>query len=753
MKALPPSNKMLIRMLISMTAVFLVAIPVLVYNLYKIQVVEAADLQSKAIAQQTRDMLISPVRGTVYDRNMIPLAVSATVETIVISPAEIKDEAEAEGIARGLSEILDMDYETLLKRTTNKKSYYEVVARKVDKAVSDAVREFKTENGYNGIKLFEDTKRYYPYSNLASAVLGFTNSDNQGQYGIEYQYESVLKGYAGRIITAKNNRGSEMPFYFEQYLEAQDGESLVLTIDYGAQEILEKNLELALADLQPACGVRGIVMDVKTGAVLAMAQKGDYDLNNPRVVTDEAARAEIDAASEEEKNALYLNALYEQWSNMLLNEAYEPGSVFKIITASIALETGAVSESSSFNCNGAVQVSTSTIHCWKSIGHGTQTFAKAFQNSCNPAFVKIAQTIGYKDYYDYFNAFGFTEKTGIDLAGESAPIRGVHYHTWDVFSNPRLGALVTLSTYGFGQTFKITPIQLITAVSSVVNGGYLMKPYIVGAYADSSGNITKTVEPTVVRQVISEATSKKMCTLLESVVSQGTGGNAYVRGYRVGGKTGTSEKRDKAIALDGKFYIASFCGVAPCDDPQVAVLVIIDEPPTTGLYQGGQIAAPVVGRIMSDLLPYLGVAPVYTDAEIANLAIEVPDLSGRSRSAANTTLKNKGLKAEFVGEGDTVTAQYPAAGSSIPGSAKVICYLGAEPDSSIVRVPDLRGKNYEEAQRVLESMGLYMEPSGAIGSGNQTEYKIVRQAPADGAEVKYGSVIKVEFYGVSNTGE
>ncbi len=744
---------MLRRMLISMAAIFIVAVPYLVYKLYETQVVRAAELQTKAIAQQTRDMLISPVRGTIFDRNMIPLAVSATVETVVISPAEIKDQAQAEEIARGLSEILGLDYETILARTTNKKSYYEVIARKVDPTVSEEVRRFKTENNYAGIKLFEDTKRYYPYSNLASAILGFTNSDNEGQYGLEYRYESVLEGYAGRIITAKNNKGSEMPFYFEQYLPAQDGESLVLTVDYGVQEILEKHLEIALAELNPACGVRGIVMDVKTGAVLAMAQKGDYDLNNPRTVTSEEAQALIDAAPEEEKNSVYLNALYQQWANTVLQEAYEPGSVFKIITASIALEEGLVHDSSSFFCNGSVKVSDSTIHCWKTYGHGTQTFAKAFQNSCNPAFIKLAQTIGYETYYQYFNAFGFTEKTGIDLPGEATPIRGVHYHTWDVFSNPRLGGLVTLSTYGFGQTFKITPIQLITAVSAVANGGYLMQPYIVGGYADSNGNITKTVEPTVVRQVISSATSKKMCELLESVVSEGTGGNAYVRGYRVGGKTGTSEKRDKAIELDGRFYIASFCGVAPCDDPQVAVLVLIDEPPTTGLYQGGQIAAPVVGRIMNDLMPYLGVAAVYTDDELANLAVEVPDLSGRTRTSATNTLKNKHLKVRFVGEGDKVTAQYPAKGSVIPGDATVICYMGAEPDTSIVRVPDLGGKNYEEALRVLEGLGLYMEPAGAIGSNNDTEFKVSKQYPDVGSELTYGSVVRVEFYGVSNIGE
>lgn len=748
----PRERKSLLRVMIVALTIALVIVPWLIYNLYKIQVRDAKTLQNKAIVQQTRDMLVSPVRGAIYDRNMTPLALNATVNTIVISPAEIKDDAEAELTARGLADLLDMDYETILKRTTNKKSYYEIIARKVEKDVSDQIREFKTKNKLNGIKLFEDTKRYYPYSTLLSSVIGFTNYDNEGQYGLEMKYEDVLKGVVGRVITAKDRNGNAMPFYFEQYHDAQDGMSLVLTVDYGVQEILEKHLEVALAENNCAEGVRGIVMNPKTGAILAMAQKGDYDLNNPRTIEDEETLNEILAAPAEERSDLMLEAMMEQWRNKSIQEPYEPGSVFKIITAAIALEENKVS--SSYSCSGTWKISTQTGHCWKHSGHGEQTFAKALQNSCNCAFVKIALDIGAAKYYDYFQAFGLTEKTGIDMMGEVGVVEGIHYHTRKIFTDPRYGGDVSLGMYGFGQTFAITPIQTITAVSAVVNGGYLMKPYVVSGIADTNGNIVEAYSPTVVRQVISNETSLKMRTLVEQVVSKGTGSNAYVRGYRVGGKTGTSEKRAKSI-LEGKdFYIASFLGVAPCDNPQVAVLVLLDEP-SGYLHQGGQIAAPVVGRIMSDILPYLGVEAVYTDEELASLSIEVPRVVGGEKSWAQSVVKNAKLGVKIVGDGDRVTAQYPVSGSKIPSTATVILYCGAEPDTTQVKIPDLTGKTFEQASRIIDAAGLYMTVGGSIGSGADEEPTVMRQSPAagDGATVQYGSVITVEFYKQSNTGE
>lgn len=744
------------RMLFLFAVVALLAVPTLLYSLYKIQIRDAAEYQEMAIEQQTRDMLVSPVRGTIYDRNMVPLAMSATVYTIVISPAEIGSDAEAEYIAQGLSEILDMDYDKILKRTQNKKSYYEIVARKVDKTVSDAVREFKTNKATKeftlaGIKLFEDTKRYYPYSTLLSNVIGFTNYDNEGQYGIELKYEDVLKGMVGRVITAKNNKGSALSFYFEQYNEAQDGLSLVTTIDHGVQQILEKQLAIAQEENNCAEGAVGIVMNVKTGAILGMAQTNNYDLNDPDKLPDEVME-EINRQPENQRESLILNALFEQWQNKAIQQPYEPGSVFKIITAATALEENVETLNSQFYCSGTWKIGSTTGNCWKTAGHGQQDLTKAIENSCNSAFVKIALDIGAQTYYNYFNAFGFTSKTGVDMMGEVGTVAGVHYHTYDVFTNPDLGGNVSLGTYGFGQTFKITPIQLITAVSSVVNGGYLMKPYMVSGLADSNGNIVQSFQPTVVRQVISEETSKTMCTMIEKVVSEGTGKNAYVAGYRVGGKTGTSEKRDKSIQMGRDYYIASFLGVAPCDDPQVAVLVLLDEPGGY-LHQGGQIAAPVVGRIMSEILPYLGVKAQYTEDEIADMSIEVPNVVGADVSYAKADIENRNFKVEIKGGGDKVTAQYPAAGSKIPGSSTVILYCGVEPDTSEIKVPNLMGQSYEEALRILASYHLYLDASGAHGFASNSEIKVRRQDPAFGTTVTYGSVISVEFYSVSDTGE
>jgi stage V sporulation protein D (sporulation-specific penicillin-binding protein) len=753
MKARAANNETILRMLLIMAVMLLVIVPVLIYKMYTIQVRDAADLQSKAIAQQTRDMLISPVRGSIYDRNMLPLAISASVNTIVVSPAEIKDEAEAVLIAQGLSDILGLEYDQVYKRTTNKKSYYEIIARKVEKDISDQVRAFKTEHRLAGIKLFEDTKRYYPYSNLASNVIGFTNYDNEGQYGLELRFESVLEGVVGRIITAKNNKGSEMPFYFEQYFDAQDGKSLVLTLDYGVQQILEKQLEIAWEENGCKEGVRGIVMDVKTGGILAMAQKGDYDLNNPRTIADQEKAAEIEAAPEDQREALRLQYMMEQWANRPIQEPYEPGSVFKILTAAIGMEEGKVGLNSHFSCGGSHKVGDRTIHCWKRIGHGSQTFAEALQNSCNIAFMRIGAATGNKTFYEYFQAFGLTEKTGVDMLGEIAPKRGIHYHTYQTFTDSRFGAEVTLATYSFGQTFKITPIQMITAVSAVVNGGNLMRPYVVQALADENGNIVEEYSPTVVRQVISAQTSNTMRELLEGVVSKGTGKNAYVPGYRVGGKTGTSEKRDKEVALGGKYYIASFLGIAPMDDPQVAVLVLLDEP-SGALHQGGQIAAPVVGRIMAELMPYLNVQPIYSDTDLARLAMEVPLTVGGDKDWAQYILKQQGFtNVEVRGSGDKVTSQFPRSGSKIPTNSKVILYCGIEPEKNLVKVPDLTGKTYEQATKILTNRGLYISPGGALGAQTDEILTVKRQSPAKDTEVTVGTVVTAEFYGSAEVGE
>ena len=731
--------------------IILAIVPYVVYNLVKLQIIDADKYQEMAIEQQTRDLLISPSRGTIYDRNNIALAVSVTVDTIAVAPNEVKDGTEGE-IAAGLSEILDLDYETVLSKVMKKNTMYQLILRRAEPELADEVRAFVDETGFTSIKFYEDTKRYYPYANLFSSMLGFTSYDNEGEYGLEYKFDEVLSGVAGRIVTAKDNSGNSLSFYFEQRVDARDGYSLRLTTDVGVQQILEKYLEIAMEE-NGCTGVVGIVMDVNTGAILGMGQKGDYDLNAPRDIADPELAAQVELLSGDEYNNAYLEALYSQWKNNAIQEPYEPGSVFKIITAAIALEEGTESAESTFYCGGHSDVDGTSIGCWKTSGHGPQDFKKALQNSCNCAFIDIALGIGHNTYYSYFEGFGFTEKTGIDMMGESSPVKGVHYHSYDVFSDVYRGGRISLSTYGFGQTFKVTPLQLITAVSAVVNGGYLMEPYVVDALVDENGNVVEQYEPQVVRQIISEQTSETMCAMIESVVSEGTGGNAYVAGYRVGGKTGTSEKRDKSI-LEGKdFYIASFLGVAPCDDPEVAVLVLLDEP-TGYLHQGGQIAAPVVGKIMNEILPYLGVEAEYTSDELASMSYTVPLTVGGEIEWAKYVVEETGLEVKVVGEGDVVTAQYPISGSNVASNSTVILYCDAEPNKSEVVIPNLAGMTYKEAVDYVKMIGLYLDASGALGSANSSTFTVRSQSP-DPSEgtVTYGSVITVDFYTNDNTGE
>ena len=726
-------------------------VPYIIYHLVKLQIVDAEKYQEMAVEQQTRDLLISPSRGTIYDRNNIALAVSVTVDTIAVAPNEVKEGTEG-AIAAGLSDILGLDYETVLSKVMKKNTMYQLILRRAEPELADKVREFVSETGYTSIKFYEDTKRYYPYANLFSSMMGFTSYDNEGEYGLELKYDEVLSGIAGRIVTAKDNSGNSLSFYFEQRVDARDGYGLKLTTDVGVQQILEKYLEIAMEE-NGCTGVVGIVMDVNTGAILGMAQKGDYDLNAPRDIADLELAAQVESLSGDEYNSAYLEALYAQWRNNAIQEPYEPGSVFKIITAAIALEEGSESVDSAFYCSGHSDVDGTSIGCWKTSGHGYQNFEKALQNSCNCAFIDIALGVGHETYYSYFEGFGFTEKTGIDMMGESSPVRGVHYHSYDVFSDVYRGGRISLSTYGFGQTFKVTPIQLITAVSAVVNGGYLMEPYVVDALVDENGNIVEQYEPKVVRQIISEKTSETMCSMIESVVSEGTGGNAYVAGYRVGGKTGTSEKRDKSIAEGKDYYIASFLGVAPCDDPEVAVLVLLDEP-TGYLHQGGQIAAPVVGKIMGDILPYLGVEAEYTNDELDSMSIKVPLTVGGDRDWAKFVVEDAGLGVKIVGDGAEVTAQYPLSDSNIASNSTVILYCGAEPNKTEVTIPNLSGMTYKEAVEYVKLLGLYLDASGALGGANSSSFTVRNQtpAPSDGT-ITYGSVITVDFYTNDNTGE
>ena len=753
-----PNRMMLRRTLFLLSVCGIAAFIVLAAKLYDIQIVHHDEYEAAAIAQQVRETTVSAARGTLYDRNGRILAISAGVDTIYISPAEIeRGHEDAEAIAKGLSEILGVDYETILKRAQNTKSWYEVVARKVEPEVSDKVREFKAEGGYSGIKIEADTKRYYPNGSLASHVIGFVGLENKGLGGIEARYDSLLSGKNGYVMRSTTAAGTDMLYSsYEDYVDAEDGQSLSLTIDSTIQYYIEKHLAQAVADYDIQNGAAAICMEVDTGAILSMASLGNFDLNDYQTISAEA-EAEIRAAaqSDEEYNELYSLAQQLQWRNKAISDTYEPGSTFKIITLAMALEEGVVSENSSFYCGGSMNVlgRGSPLKCWKYGGHGSQSLTQAVQHSCNVAFVNIGQLVGEEKFYEYAEGFGFidrtqdtsqqlTAKTGIDLGGESGSI----WWSEDVFCNPE--NLSQLAAASFGQTFNITPIQLITAVSACVNGGRLMKPYLVQSVEDSEGNIVSQTEPELVRQVISEETSATVRKILEQVVGdqkEGTGHNAYVAGYRIGGKTGTSTKTTEEIA-GNKEYIVSFIGFAPADDPEIAILVLLDDPSSeSGIYiSGGQMAAPVVGKMMADILPYLGYEPEYTDAELENIDRPVPEVAGMSLAEAQRALTESGFKSRIIGEGDTVTDQLPRSGVVIASGSEVLLYAGQSPAPTQETMPDVRGLSYAEAVERLGDIGVYL--SSGNSSTDAANLIVSGQSIAPGTAVEHGTVVDVTLY-------
>lgn len=753
-----PNRMMLRRTLFLLSVCGIAAFIVLAAKLYDIQIVHHDEYEAAAIAQQVRETTVSAARGTLYDRNGRILAISAGVDTIYISPAEIeRGHEDAEAIAKGLSEILGVDYETILKRAQNTKSWYEVVARKVEPEVSEKVREFKAEGGYSGIKIEADTKRYYPNGSLASHVIGFVGLENKGLGGIEARYDSLLSGKNGYVMRSTTAAGTDMLYSsYEDYVDAEDGQSLSLTIDSTIQYYIEKHLAQAVADYDIQNGAAAICMEVDTGAILSMASLGNFDLNDYQTISAEA-EAEIRAAaqSDEEYNELYSLAQQLQWRNKAISDTYEPGSTFKIITLAMALEEGVVSENSSFYCGGSMNVlgRGSPLKCWKYGGHGSQSLTQAVQHSCNVAFVNIGQLVGEEKFYEYAEGFGFidrtqdtsqqlTAKTGIDLGGESGSI----WWSEDVFCNPE--NLSQLAAASFGQTFNITPIQLITAVSACVNGGRLMKPYLVQSVEDSEGNIVSQTEPELVRQVISEETSATVRKILEQVVGdqkEGTGHNAYVAGYRIGGKTGTSTKTTEEIA-GNKEYIVSFIGFAPADDPEIAILVLLDDPSSeSGIYiSGGQMAAPVVGKMMADILPYLGYEPEYTDAELENIDRPVPEVAGMSLAEAQRALTESGFKSRIIGEGDTVTDQLPRPGVVIASGSEVLLYAGQSPAPTQETMPDVRGLSYAEAVERLGDIGVYL--SSGNSSTDAANLIVSGQSIAPGTAVEHGTVVDVTLY-------
>ena len=737
-----PNKIMLKRMFIILLCTVVITIGVSGYRLILHMLVRGEKYQGMASEQQLYDSLITAPRGNIYDKNMNILATSTTAWTVYITPNgifNIKDAEKQEKvrnlIADGLSEILDVDREKVYNDTA-KRSYYVIVKKKIDKETSDKVRKFITDNSdyqlAKYIGLDESTKRYYPNNNLASVVLGFVGDDDQGLAGIESYYDTTLTGEPGRVVAAKTAQGIDMPFTYEMVEEAKQGNSLVLTIDNYIQYVCEKQLKQAVEDNK--CNERGvaIVMNVNTGEILAMAVSGDFNPNDPFTLSA-ADQAIVDALEGDERAAKLNELRNRQWRNKAVSDAYEPGSVFKIFTAAAALEENAVSLDSSFSCVGHTQVAGQPYHCHKRTGHGVQTLMTAMSNSCNPAFITIGQMMGVNTFSKYFEAFGFTAKTGIDIPGETSSI---------YYSSANMGP-VELASASFGQTFKITPIQLITAAAASVNGGYLVQPHVVSKIVDENGNVVENKSTAYRLQVISKETSGKLRTTLEGVVNGGAK-NAYVAGYRTGGKTGTSQKMDKINQLKKSgFYVASYVGMAPIENPEIAVLVLLDEPMGNSIY-GGTISAPVASAIMSEILPYMGFEPQYSEEELAKRAISVPSLIGKTVDEAKTKITNSNLIYKVVGNGEKVLSQLPLSGDTLYAGGLVIIYTDEEStESQTTTVPDFSGMTVSEVNAAAVAAGINIKFSGnTLSSANTLAYS---QSIKAGQTVSTGTGVTVYF--------
>ena len=761
------------------------------WKLWNIAIVHHDEYQLKASNQQTLDMSVSASRGNIYDRNGNVMAMSATVYNLILSPNDLvksvptEDEegnelsdslydaavsAKQEQVKRDLMALIPtLDEEKLDTQIHATKYSYREVKTNIEEEDAEAIREYISENKTSAyLYLIPSTKRYYPYSSLAAQALGFVNADG-GAYGIEAKYNDLLEGTSGRVVTTKTGNGVEMFNTYSEYIDAQDGYDVTLTIDATIQSYLEKAIEEGIQDYAVQNGAFGIAMNPKTGEILAIASSPDFDPNNYSQITDEILNASIDANAEtiyqqlkanntekltdeelraQARGQAYNQAVMAQWRSKAVNDTYEPGSTFKAIVLSMALEEGLVSESDTFTCTGGVRVDgySDIIRCSKRTGHGTQTLAQAVQNSCNPAFIAIGQRLGVERFYEYFQAFGYTEMTGVDLPSEA---EGINWG--ENMTN------VDLAVASFGQRFTTTPIQQITAFSAVINGGKLMQPYIVKSVTDQNGNVIQNTEPTLVRQVISEQTSRRATAILESVVSEpkGSGHNAYQAGYRIGGKTGSSETGDRSR------IIVSFIGFAPADDPELVVLLAFDKPEqtyegsnwsTTGVYiSGGNMSAKTAGPMLADMLDYLGVEKEYTAEESAAVDVSTPGVTGMTVAQAEDALKEKNLSYRTMGSGDTVTSQIPSAGASVPGGSTVILYLGDAKPAETGTVPDVTGLSYEAAKTRLENAGFFMRAAG-VSTYYTNSTTADSQSIAGGETAAIGTVVDVQFFNMVEDG-
>lgn len=712
-------------------------------RLLYLQTYMAPELQKRAVNQQLADTTISAKRGSIYDRNGKVLAQSATVWKIVIAPINLETDEERHIVANGLAKILELDADELYKKTL-KKSYYVEVKRQVETEVREKVLEFASEikDDYGitqAIDTVEDFKRSYPLNEFAGSVLGFVGSDSQGLEGLEAQYDEYLTGKPGRIITAQNAIGTNMPYQYQQKIEAQDGYNLTLTLDETIQRIMEKYVKQAIVENKVANRGCAIMVNVKTGAVLGMAVENSFDPNEPFEIADEKTKKKIEKLPENEQDEAKSNALTQQWRNKAISDTYIPGSVFKPITTAAVLSEKLVDDKTRFNCTGSIvpYEGAGSISCHIGVpGHGSQSLTQALMNSCNPAYVQMGFLLGAENFYKYYVAFGFSEKTGIDLPGESEDIffdkEGIEGKMYDM----------DLAVAAFGQNFQITPMQMIMALSAIANGGKLMQPYIVSQITDSDGNVVKSTEPTVKRQVISEDVASQICDMLEQNAVSGGAKNGYVAGYRIGGKTGTSEaKRDNND--DGTDdYIASFAGIAPCDDPEVALLCYFDTP-LGDSYYGSSVAGPCFRNIMSEVLPYLGIEKKYSESELENLSIQISAYSGMKIDEASAAVSNAELKAVIKGEGDKVISQSPDPYSYVPKGGSVILYTDNSAESDTVIVPDFKGLSMSQASDLASQSGLNIVLSGTFSSDASVTAEV--QSIEKDKVVARGTVITVTF--------
>ena len=712
----------------------------LFFRLFDLQITRHEELQGKAVNQQTRRTVVTANRGTIYDAGGNILAISSSAETIILSPLEIDNAVNdtedpvswtKESLAAGLAEILGKDASAIRKRMDNVKSQYEVIQLRADEDTAAKVRSYVDENKIAGVHLVADTKRYYPYGSLAAQVIGFVGDENTGLYGLEAYYEKELEGQSGLVISSKDQAENDMLYTYEQYFAAKNGSDLTLTLDTTIQYYLEKGIESMVDKFSAANGASGIVMDAKTGGILAMASYPNYDLNDFLTVSDQTLQERIERG---ESTVADMQLL--QWRNKALNDTYEPGSTFKILTLSAALEEGVVDKTTTVNCGGSVNISGYTIHCSNKNGHGLQTLVQSVGNSCNPAFINYGLRIGSEKFYEYMRSFGLMNTTGIDLGGEAV----------GVFAADSSFTQLDLACYAFGQNFTVTPLALIAAQAACINGGYLHTPYLVERITDSDGNVTYRHDDTPVRQVISEQTSATVRECLEYVVASGTGKNGQVAGYRIGGKTGTADKGQTGDV------VVSFLCFAPADDPQVIMLITMDTPSrATGTYvSGGNMVAPTASTVMAEILPYLGVEPSYSAEELLGMDTTVPNVIGMSVEEAKTKLKDRALSYKIVGDGETITDQTPAGGAIIPGKSSVILYAGEEKSTDKCVVPHLIGKTPSEANTTATAAGLLIRFSGTTGS-ESSSVRVLSQSIDEGTEVEAGTVITVQLGDTSVT--